>query len=332
MNDIGKERWLALGETMGWVQGDAPPVPLPGIAIANRAALDAALAGATGGEIFRLADDDFGSLEIKRQWADPVTIIGGTFGSVKLGTPHWKARGKGVVLQHVKATYLEAKAFDAATFLHCEAEQLLIESADGATVERCWLHDGHFPLRLLRATNFRVIGNIMERAREDTMRISGDSHDGEVRGNVFLDNRAAKPMHGDHLQIFGLPKEATGPKHIVIEQNLMHDDATDKEVTVLATGRAGTAAPAQGVFIGDGAGDFTDFSIRHNLIRLSMVNAIAAKSAPERFTVAENIVLPVKGFNVARIRFGKHDDQPHWTPRGATVSRNVTTMIEDSSG
>mgnify|MGYP000876586345 CR=1 FL=1 len=84
--DIGKERWLALGEAMGWVQGDAPAVPQPGIAIADRAALDAALAEAQGGEIFRLADAEFGALEIKRQWDDPVTIIGGTFGSADGGT------------------------------------------------------------------------------------------------------------------------------------------------------------------------------------------------------------------------------------------------------
>ncbi|MDH2328702.1 right-handed parallel beta-helix repeat-containing protein [Cereibacter sp. SYSU M97828] len=288
MNDIGKQRWLALGEAMGWVQGDAAAVPLPGIAISGRAALDAALAKAQGGEVFRLDDADFGALEIKRQWTDPITIIGGSFGSVKLGTPHWQSRGKGVILDGVKATYLEAKGFDGAVFRRCEAEQLSIESSDGSRVERCWLHDGHFPLRMLRATNFKVLGNVMEGAREDTMRIAGDSHDGEVRGNVFLDNRAAKPMHGDHLQIFGLPKEATGPKRIVIEQNLMHDDATDKEVYILATGKRGVAAPAQGVFIGDGAGDFNDFTIRHNLIRLSMVNAIASKSAPENFLVAEH--------------------------------------------
>ncbi|MDH2328703.1 hypothetical protein QCN27_17765 [Cereibacter sp. SYSU M97828] len=43
-------------------------------------------------------------------------------------------------------------------------------------------------------------------------------------------------------------------------------------------------------------------------------------------------MLPVKGFHVARIWFGKHETQPNWTPKGATITRNITTMISDDTG
>ncbi|WP_136682857.1 right-handed parallel beta-helix repeat-containing protein [Falsirhodobacter xinxiangensis] len=324
---------------------EAKPTPAPsvGVMIADRAALDAALASAKGGELFRLAAGHYGSIEIKPNFAVPVTLQSdgsATFGSIKLLRWHWQHRGKGFVLDGLKAGYIGVNTVDAVRIRRCDAEQVVIESANDVVVERCWLHDGQFPLRILRAYRFKVTGNILERAREDTMRISGDSRFGEVRGNAFFDNRAAKPMHGDHLQIFGLPNESSCPQDMTIEQNLFHDWAADgkevfhtrdgdpkKKETFKAGGR-GTPAPAQGIFVGDGIGDFERFSIRHNLMRLSMVNAIYIKSGKADYLVSENIVLPIQGQTMARIRLPQFPRQPNWNLKGVKVTRCVAFMIE----
>lgn len=218
------------------------PEPLPGIAIADRAALDAALAGAKGGEVFRLAAGDYGDLTVKPNFADAVTLIstdGADFGAVSIERYHWQKRGRGFVLDGIRSKWIAASYCDNIKILRCQAEQIQLDGVDGFEVRRNWIHDGHFPLRLLRTANGTVHGNVMERAREDTMRISGDSHHIDVRGNVFLDNRACKPIHGDHLQIFGLPKETVCPQHITVEQNLQHDNATGKEVFHIRDGKDG---------------------------------------------------------------------------------------------
>lgn len=302
------------------------PEPLPGIPVANRVELDAALSVAEAGDVFRLAGGDYGNLEIRRVLN--VTISGGSFGSIKVSGPNQQTRGGGVKLDGVKAKYVEFVRCDGVSIRKSDVEQLFLESCDGVGIVNNWIHDGHFPLRVLRTKRFKIIGNVIERAKEDALRIYGDSQFGEIRGNAILDNRAAKPLHGDHIQIYGLPGEATGPRDMVIEQNLLHDNAGGKSVVVASTGEPGVAAGAQGIFVGDGKGDFNNFSIRHNLMRVSMVNAIYMKSAPENYLVSENIVLPVKGQNMARIRLPEFANQPGWNLNGVVVERNVATKIE----
>lgn len=183
---------------------------------------------------------------------------------------------------------------------------------------------------------------MLEGAREDTMRIYGDSHDGEVRGNVFLRNMAAKGYHGDHLQIYGINGEAVCPYDLVIEQNLMHDDQTGKAVKLVANGQAGTAsragdtgvpAGAQGIFIGAAHKTmYRGVSIRHNLIRVGMKNGIFISAGIENCPIEENILVPVAGQSLVELVLNKDAKNQHWHNRGVTVRGNIVTKIMDEGG
>lgn len=132
------ERMRELHTEMGVLLAGMPNAsPAKGTKITDRAGLDAALAAAKGGEVIELAPGDYGNLEWKPNFANPVTLVGGSFGSVKILRYHWQHRGKGAILDGVRATYLEVKAVDGVTVRACAAEQLMIDSANDVTVEGC---------------------------------------------------------------------------------------------------------------------------------------------------------------------------------------------------
>lgn len=317
------------------------PAARAGMAIANPSQLEAAIATAQGGEVFTLAPGDYGGLSISRRFDPPVTLQGGgeaRFSDMSLAPQGREARGGGVVIDGVDAEGIWVTQSDDVAVLNSSVRQIKIARSSGIRVERNHLHDGHFALRFENTNDFQAIGNVMERVREDTMRISGNSFDGIVRGNVFLDNRAAKPMHGDHLQMFGIPGHEGSPHNLTIEQNLFHDDARNKQVFHLKDGDArrnqswragspGEAAPAQGIFVKDGAGDFVNITIRRNLMRLSMTNSIYIGSGKENYLIEENIVVNVPGHQFASIRLAEFDKQPDWHNGGVLVTRNIVPRI-----
>lgn len=319
----------------------AAPSPQPGATVANPSALEAAIATAQGGEVFQLAPGNYGTLAIRQPFGNPITLRsdgGARFDDISIAGPNRDMRGGGVVLDGIDSEGIWITQADNVAVVNSSARQIKTVQSKGIQIERNHLHDGHFALRIENTSEFRVIGNVMERVREDTMRISGNSFDGLIRGNVFLDNRAAKPMHGDHLQMFGIPGHEGSPHNLVIEQNLFHDDARNKTVFHTRDGDPkrdqawkandpGTPAPAQGIFVKDGSGDFVNITIRRNLLRLSMTNGIYIGSGKENYLIEDNIVIPVPGHQLASIRLAEFKNMPNWNNSGVLVTRNIAPRI-----
>lgn len=294
--------------------GTVPGVFADEIAVANAAALTAALGAARDDDTIRLADGQYGAVEIRgRRFRAPVTIRAANPGAAEFESLRVKDSGflrfEGLHVNHPGNGQAGSKI-------------VALEDSDHIEIIGCEINgrvdavfDGHFGVRVLRGTGLRFEGNFVHDvkhgiavfgARGATLvgnrleDIGEDSFKFVAVTGVLVENNTgparmfpAKGAHDDFMQFQGGPSHrVTVRGNVFLPQNSLH---------------------AQGIFFG-GEGGHTDLLIEENIIATSVLRAISVNSG-SGIVVRQNTVigLPRLRDRLARIT----------VPDGARVEQNI---------
>jgi hypothetical protein len=170
---------------------------------------------------------------------------------------------------------------------NCDVDSMLyFREVSRVRVSHCDVSDGQYGILLNTVADFRITNNHIHGVGEDLMRITGNSFDGLVEGNIIADTKARKPLHPDIIQFFH--SEGQAPHRITIRRNLLNDP-----------GVKGTV-PAQGIFVSDpGRGEqnrgYRDILIEENLINTAATNTVFVNSGRSSVTIRNNTLMSRNG-------------------------------------
>ena len=245
----------------------ATPIPANAIFVSGAAELTTALQNATGGETIVLANGNYGSLTLEKNYTSYVTIqsanpLGAFFNGIGLHNVTY------VIFDGVKTTGLYM---------------------DGYSTNSYWKFKNGASLNFYMGGNrdiysvhhYEITGNTIGPSDGDYMRIAGNNHHGLVENNTFHDMVVMNPdAHPDFIQFtrsYDTGYERYTPHDITIRGNVMYDDP--------ATGVIGT----QGISVSDGGSDgYRGILIEQNMIRSVLTNAIVIHSGVENVVVRNN--------------------------------------------
>lgn len=280
--------------------------------------LQTELARSEGGVIL-LAPGQYGDLEITgRHFAAPVIL--------RSEVPR-RAIFDQILLQDSKNLVFEAltsrKQFRAEksadlVITDCRAWNMLyFRNVEGLQIRNCIVSDGQYGILFNTVSDFSLRDTKVGKVSEDVMRITGDSHDGLVEGNIIEDVISYPPTHPDLIQFFNAGGKA--PYKITIRRNLLRDDHK--------TGSPKRAA--QGVFLaGPGHGGYRDILIEENLINTRSANTIYIHGGQRNVVVRNNTLLPSAGDGGAIIRLTSKDKLNN---SGTIIEGNIAKLILDQS-
>jgi hypothetical protein len=298
------------------------------IVVSDNSGLRKALENATGDEIIILDDGVYGSLKLRLQPASTVTIRAanpGTalFEEIKIlggGNLHFD----GI---RINDRFEVSKNASHVTLINSKIKGILyLKFASHINVEGNDV-EGVFHASLFNSVqHFVVRNNVIHDAQVDLMRITGNSYEGIIENNYFLDmhpedhrSEGKGYNHSDAIQMFGA--NGVTPHDIVIRGNHIYDDRS-------------TGAPRvtpQGIFLSDPAGDggYKNILIENNLISVGSSNSIYINGGNKNVVVRNNSLIPSKSDGGAVIRLAKkagHDNS------GTTVTGNVMKILKDETG
>ena len=283
--------------------------------VSSTAELNAALAGATGGDTILCQDGNYSALTINQGFNDYVTIQsvnpgGATFADVDfLGGSYVKFDGVNIN-NHVTIDYganhveLSNSSF-LGIFIHPTSSHVTLENNDisGGSVT------------ILNASYIDLIGNtIRDVVGNDLLQVIGDSHYITIENNSLLDSISTDPLaHPDLIQFFQDFSTGKTPSDVVIRGNLLYDDPN--------TGAIG----AQGIFISDaGPGGYKNILVEDNMIAAVLANALTIQSGTENVVIQNNTVTAGRIWIVNNQGMGN---------AGTTVQNNIsTTLLNDGGG
>lgn len=239
------------------------------IAIADRAALDAALATAVGGEHYSLAAGSYGDLTWTRlHTSDPIRISSQTGRTAVFGEVSVSGSTIGSVqFDNVTMGYFGARSNVRNVWvMDCDINGLSqLGSAHGVVFTNNTLNDPSDPVALkflilaYDLTGSIISGNTVLNSTEDQCRISGASADVILETNriMRLDTIVAV-NHADSVQIFGA-NGTSCPRRVAVRRNLVCARFGD-----------------QGIFISDSRSveGFRDFTVHDNVTRSPGSNKI----------------------------------------------------------
>ena len=310
------------------VEEEPEPVPSDFIVVTNSAELKSALAISKGGDAIRLKGGVYGNLSLSGlAFAEPVSIFGSDaeaeFDEIVM------TDCAGLVWSGIAVDAFRAYSSKQIALTGSEVDGIVyMKDIDGLSVAGNDVAGNFHAMLLNDVRDFVVKGNKIHGAQEDLMRITGNSHGGEVSENFFFDTRPKDYRndgdsttegynHSDFLQMFG----ANGytPHDITIRRNLMFDDRAtgDKSVT------------PQGIFISDPQkGGFKDLLIEENLIAVNSVNSIVINGGQESVVVLNNSLIPLNGGGaIIRVRNIARMDNS-----GTIITGNACKEISNDDG
>lgn len=264
------------------------------IAVANAAALAAALDTARDGDTIQLADGQYGAVEIRaRRFRAPVTLRAANAGAAAFEslsiTDSGFLRFEGLHVQHPGNGQAGSKIVALKDSEHIEIIGCEINGRVDA------VFDGHFGIHVLRGTALRfegnfvhdvkhgiavfggrgvaVIGNRLEDIGEDSFKFAA------VTGVLVANNTGparmfpAKGAHDDFMQFQGGPSHrVTIRGNVFLPQNSLH---------------------AQGIFFG-GEGGHTELLIEENIIATAVRRGISVNSG-SGIVIRQNTVIGLLG-------------------------------------
>lgn len=184
-------------------------------------------------------------------------------------------------------------------------------------IQDCDVSGGQFGVIFNSVADFEIRQSRVGKVSEDVMRVTGDSHDGLIEGNILDDVISYPPTHPDLIQMFGA--QGKTPARITIRRNLLRDDH--------ATGSP--KRTAQGIFVSDPAGEgYRDILIEENVINTRSANTIYINGGQKNVVVRNNTLLPGVGDGGAIIRLVGKARQSN---SGTSVEDNIAKQILDET-
>ncbi len=294
------------------------------ITVSGQAEFTAALTTVQAGDTLVLADGDYGTLAMTADFAQPIIITsanphGASFDKISL------TNATNVQFDNLTITtgFSATGGSSGVTLTGCDMQGgMAFRDTSFLTVENCILDVDLMGITLRGVQDFVIRGNVLHTAREDLLRITGNTYNGLVEANSFLDmlpvdNRATGGgyVHCDAIQFFAL--DGVTPHDIVIRGNHIWDDP--------ATG-APTTTP-QGIFLADaGPEGYRNILIENNLINVSSSNSISIANGTQNVVVRNNTLIPNAADDGAVIRLTGN------TNSGVTVTGNVMKLLDDRTG
>ena len=293
--------------------------------VKNASELQSALGNVRGGETIVLAEGDYGEIEIRKAFAPDLTL--------KSEVPHG-ARfhkftvigGGGLVVDGIEtSSFASVGGSRDVSLINAQVNGLAyFKNASGIRLEGNDIDGGLHALLMNNVSDFVVRGNHIHDAVEDLMRVTGDSYDGLIEQNRFMDmhpedhRKEGKGYnHSDAIQMFGV--EGKTPRNIQIRANLIYDDP--------GTG-AKTTTP-QGIFLSDPArGGYQDILIEQNLISVSSANSICINGGQKNVVVRNSTLIPGRGDGGAVVRLAK---KARLDNSGTVVRGNIMKVLFDET-
>jgi len=285
--------------------------------ISDRAELLSALKTAQGGETFVLAEGDYGALSISTRYADTLRIVSETPGGAVFSTV--SLHGAANITLDAITTTSWIKAERGASEIEISNSQIG-DAAYFRDASAISLHDndiaaGTYGIVLNSISGFTITGNTVQGAQEDLLRITGNSHDGLIEGNMLRDVIATKGTHPDIIQLIGL--NGVSPHDITIRGNLLYDDISTGETV------------AQGIFMSDPKGTgYYNILIENNLIRTNSPNTIYINGGEDNVVIRNNTLMPGDGDGGAFIRLA---NKGAYGNSGVTLEDNVAKILLDET-
>lgn len=280
--------------------------------------LQAALSATEGGQIV-LQPGNYGSLRIEgRHYKAPVVL--------KAQKPR-QAFFEEVVVQDssnlvfqdvtTKAVLRAEKSTDLA-ISGCLAHGVLyFRNVARLRIDNCIISGGQYGVLFNSVADFSIVHSRVGKVSEDIMRITGNSHDGLVEGNILDDVISYPPTHPDLIQMFGA--DGKTPHNITIRRNFLRD--------IHETGSP--KRTAQGIFVSDPQAEgYRDILIEDNVISTRSANTIYINGGQERVFVRNNTLLPGAGDGGAIIRIAKKAGKNN---AGTVVENNIAKQILDET-
>lgn len=282
----------------------------PDVAVAGPQDLQDALSRAAPGTILHLAEGDYGTLT-----AIPpgLTLVsdrksGAKFDQIDLKNAR-DLRVQGVEVRGM----LRIKTGQGIAITDGRFGMLNLRNIDRLFLAQNVVGPGHHGILLNSVRDFVLRDTLIQGAREDVMRITGDSYNGLMENNILRDTVAKRPIHPDLLQIFGANGNA--PHDIVIRGNYFYDDPRTGDVR------------AQGIFIAKPTGKigFRNFLVEENLLGVPHPNSIYISGGQENMLVRNNSLISGPGDGGAVIRLAK--GLYNFDNSGVQVQGNVAKLI-----
>ncbi len=196
-------------------------------------------------------------------------------------------------------------------------DMLYFRNVSHLQIQGCDVSGGQFGVIFNSVTYFEIRQSRVGKVSEDVMRITGDSHDGLIEGNILDDVISYPPTHPDLIQMFGA--QGKTPARITIRRNFLHDNH--------ATGSP--KRTAQGIFVSDPAGGgYRDILIEENVINTRSANTIYINGGQKHVVVRNNTLLPGVGDGGAIIRLVGKARQSN---SGTVVEGNIAKQILDET-
>jgi sporulation protein YlmC with PRC-barrel domain len=287
------------------------------IRVTNQTELLAALKTASAGDTVLLADGNYGDLKLGNDYTGTVTIksenpLGAQFGTLEL------SGATNIALDGLQfATWLKIVSFSKEiSVLNSDVNgTLYTKDVNGLTIDNVDVSGGQFGIILNSVQNFSVTNSHIHEAVEDLMRITGDSYNGLIEGNIIADTTGGYPLHPDLIQFFGV--NGVNPRDITIRGNLLYDHTVEGQTF------------AQGIFLSDPrGGGYENILIEENLIRTNSTNTIYINGGEENVVVRNNTLMPGDGDGGAFIRLvGKSG----YDNSGTTVEGNIAKILLDET-
>lgn len=286
------------------------------IRVTNQTELLAALKVATAGDTVLLADGHYGNLDLRHDYTGNITIksenpLGAQF--TRLGL----VGATNITLDGIQfETGLAVKdGSKGISVLNSDVNgNFYCRNVDGLIVDSVEVSGGNFGLLLNSVQNFSVTNSYIHHAVEDIMRITGNSYNGVLEGNVLASTTGGYPLHPDLLQFFN--SGGFTPHDITIRGNLLYDE------------KQGSETVAQGIFLSDpGAGGYKNILIEENLIRVASPNSIYINGGQENVVVQNNSLMSA-GSGGAVIRLAS---KAGFDNSGTVVDGNVVKQILDET-
>jgi|GEM_PF-2877333 len=320
-----------------------PPPITGGTLISTAQQLKDALAVVKGGEVLLLKDGNYGSLVISRQFPSYVTLRAvnlhkAVFSSIEIngsnkGFVHFdRIQSAGIRAtngaHHLKYTN---SRFSSTVYFKTAADVII----DNNVID---VDGGLHALLMNSVSRFELTRNLIARAQEDLMRLTGDSDGGLILNNVFYDTmpqnipttaNKCEYNHSDGLQMFGV--DGKNPRNLTIRGNYFYDDPSNNQVrpTTCVSGQTGVRLNMQGFFLSDPQGNaYENVLIEENFVYLGSANSIYINGATNNVVVRNNTLLPWTEGRGGSIRVV---EKAGTTNKGLSLYGNTATSVSDET-
>jgi parallel beta-helix repeat protein len=287
--------------------------------VANKTALNQALASAKGGDSIVLKDGHYGTVRITADYASTVTIraedpldatishldVWGAsnlrFEGIKFNSGSNGGLGSGVVSiqsgsQNVQVVNSEVTGSVGGGYLGHYG--VYVRNSHGVTVANNKVHDVDSGIVAFGAANLSVAGNSVDYFGRDGMKFSGLSN-AAITGNTSNGHiYPAGDVHNDFIQFQG------SSNNVRIEDNVF---------------LASTIGHVQGIFLN--AGFYRSFTIDGNIVLTGMIRGISLDEG-SGVTITNNTLL-----NAGVV----HNATKIFAPEGSVIANNITTSYASST-